>query len=287
MSNNQQTRRNLVKTLGIAITALPIISIIGCGGDNSDTTNADIDTQPTTEPTTGGSSSTETGDWLVGGTELITENYPDDTLFESATACAIALTGSTTEGPCFFSVDTTEDISTGLTGLPMMLCLRLIDSECNPLANHEIAVWHCYTAGVYSGDTTNSEDSSGFAGDFCTSGDNAAQSSTWYRGELITDSNGRVNFKSCFPGWYSGRTIHIHFSVTNNNASLISQFCFDDTLTQDICNNHSEYSGRGTQDTTLSGGRDTVFGSDYEEFQFETQINSDGSLLAYKTIQTS
>jgi hypothetical protein len=68
---------------------------------------------------------------------------------------------------------------------------------------------------------------------------------------------------------------------------VVSQFCFPDAFTTEICTTHTEYSSRGIQDTTLSAGRDTVFGNSYDEFLFDYQQNSDGSLLAYKTIQIS
>ncbi|MBL4766079.1 MAG: intradiol ring-cleavage dioxygenase [Colwellia sp.] len=286
-TSSMQTRRKVLKSLGLTIASIPILGLVACNSSKNETNIANVETtssDTTTLPDT--TSSSETGNWLVGTTDLITDNFPEDTLFETTTACTIALTGSTTEGPCYFAAESSNDISTGISGLPMMLCLQLIDSNCNPLAGYEISVWHCDTQGVYSADTSDSADSSRFAGNFCTGGNKEAEKSTWFRGELITDSNGRVNFKSCFPGWYSGRTIHIHFRVKNNNSdSVISQFCFTDQLTEDICTTHSEYSARGTQDTPLSGGRDTVFGSSYDEFQFNTQQNSDGSLLAYKTIQ--
>ena len=90
--------------------------------------------------------------WLIGGTALITAAYPDDSIFDTGGNCEVNLTGSTTKGPCYFQI-LGEDISEGFTGLPMLLCLRLIDSNCDPLANHTVEVWHCDANGVYSGDT--------------------------------------------------------------------------------------------------------------------------------------
>jgi len=75
------------------------------------------------------------GDWQVGGTDLITVDFPDDSIFESGNACTVSLIDETTLGPCYFEDNTGEDISLGLEGLPMQLCLRLIDSNCEPLAN--------------------------------------------------------------------------------------------------------------------------------------------------------
>lgn len=280
--------------------AIPVAGFIGCGGAGSAgvvTNDADSGTDTSSgsgtysdsgSDTDTGTSSGETGAWAVGGTELITVDYPDDSIFETAAVCTVSLTNSTTLGPCYFQDSTGEDISTGLTGLPMQLCLQLIDSNCQPLANHTIEIWHCDTAGIYSGDTSSSNDSSSFAGSFCTGGDSAASNSSWYRGQLTTDSSGRVNFKTCFPGWYRGRTIHIHFAVSNasSNRQVISQFCFTDALAKEICTTNALYSARGEQDTTLAGGSDSVFPrSGYEDYLLTTEQNSDGTLLAYHTIQ--
>ena len=105
-------------------------------------------------------------------------------------------------------------------------------------------------------------------------------------GVAVTDSGGRVNFASCFPGWYPSRAIHIHFWVkSNNNDQLVSQFDFSDQFCQSICTTHIDYATRGQPATLLA--TDTVFGDDYDQYLFDTQQNSDGSLLAYKRIVIS
>jgi protocatechuate 3,4-dioxygenase beta subunit len=229
-----------------------------------------------------------TDEWASGGTDLITLDYPDDTLFSSAGTCSLVLTERTTEGPCYLGVSEREDISDGQIGLPMMLCMQVVDQDCNPLEGYLVEVWHCNREGIYSGDETQSDDTSTFAGSFCTADDQEAESSTWFRGELTTDSSGRVNFKTCFPGWYSGRTIHIHFRIRLEYGGadyVVSQFCFDDSFCDDICTTHSLYSHRGAQNTPLSGGNDTVFpDTDYEKFMMNTSKNDDGTLLGYKRV---
>lgn len=283
MTRINTPRRKLLYLGGLGLTSLSSTAAVltGCSNstsDTSDTTN-DLTTDPVSEET-----------WASGGTDRITVSYPDDSLFVSNDACAVSLTESTTLGPCYFQDSTGEDISEGLAGLPMQLCLRLIDADCEPLAGYAIEVWHCDTNGVYSGDTSESEAATSFAGDFCTGADESASQSSWYRGMLTTDSNGRVNFKSCFPGWYSGRTIHIHFRVTTPSGieSVISQFCFNDELAREICTTHDLYSARGEQDTTLASGTDTVFpSSDNDNFVLNTQQNTDNTLLAWHTIQVT
>lgn len=287
---NDQSRRRFIKGLGLGLASIPLIGLVACGSssDNTETATSSGSGSSDNGGTSGGSTSGTSTNWATGGTAAMTANFPDDSLFALGTACTVALTKNLTEGPCYFTADTLDDISDAQNGLPMQLCLRVIDASCNPLSGLEVEVWHCDVEGIYSGDTSGSSDSSGFSSSFCTGNNSEALGSKWFRGTQITDSNGRVNFKSCFPGWYSGRTIHIHFRVrNNNNDEVVSQCCFPDTFTAEICTTHADYSSRGIQDTTLSAGRDTVFGSSYDEFLFDYQQNSDGSLLAYKTIQIS
>lgn len=283
-----QSRRSFIKQLGFALATAPLAGIVACGGGSTQTPASSTDTTGGSTGGSTGSSGSGSGTWATGGTAALSANFPADSLFDLGTSCSLALTKALTEGPCYFAVPHRDDISESQVGLPMQLCLRVVDSNCQPLSGLEVEVWHCDVAGLYSGDTSGSSDSGGFNAGFCTGNNSNAQKAKWYRGTQVTDSNGRVNFKSCFPGWYSSRTIHIHFRVrNNNNDQVVSQFCFTDALTQDICTTHANYSGRGIQDTPLASGRDTVFGSSATDFIFSTQQNSDGSLLAWKTIRLS
>lgn len=284
-NNDFTSRRKFIQQLGLAMVSIPMVGLVACGSatDESSTDSSSDSGSGSTGGTSGSSTS-----WASGGTQYLTANFPADSLFDLGSSCTLALTKALTEGPCYFAVTTSDDISKSQTGLPMQLCLRVVDKNCNPVSGLEVEVWHCDVEGIYSGDTSGSADSARFAGSFCTGNDADAVKSKWFRGSQVTDSNGRVNFKSCFPGWYSSRTIHIHFRVKNNNSDqVISQFCFADSLTSEICTTHPNYSARGNQDTTLGSGRDTVYGSNYSDFLFNTARNSDGSLLAWKTIKLS
>ena len=292
-------RRSIIKGL----STLPIIGLIACKSKGqtderemntqvgSETEVADVTAGTEVSMPAGAEAGTSVGDeteveWASGQTNLIEVAYLDDALFDMSNSCALALSTSTTKGPCYFKDETGEDISLGLVGLPMQLCLKLVDADCQPLSNHIIEVWHCDIYGVYSGDLSESRDSDGFATSFCTGDIENAVQSTWYRGQLVSNEQGRVNFKSQFPGWYPGRTVHIHFAVSDveGNSRLISQFCFSDALADEVYTQHPLYRERGGQDTPLS--RDGVFPSSYiEPFIFKTKKNRDGSLLAYQTIK--
>ncbi|MFB2686521.1 intradiol ring-cleavage dioxygenase [Shewanella mangrovisoli] len=274
-------RRTLLKAIGWTLVASPLVGLVGCGSESEESTN---DSSNSNTDAGSGADVTTPSDWASGGTASMTVNFPDTSLFTASGACALALTQSAVEGPCYFQVDNRDDISDAESGLPMQICFQVIDKDCNPLSGLEVEVWHCNVAGVYSGDTSGSADKSRFNSGYCTGNSSKALQSQWFRGTQVTDSEGRVNFKSCFPGWYSGRTIHVHFRIrNNNNDQLVSQLGFSESLTTEICTSHPEYLTRGQQDTSLS--RDNIFGSNYNAFLFNTSQNDDGSLLAWRTLQ--
>lgn len=68
-----------------------------------------------------------------------------------------------------------------------------------------------------------------------------------------SDSNGVVNFTTIYPGWYTGRAVHIHFKIrdalTTNPAQyhFISQFFFNEELTTQV-HAQSPYASKGTRD---------------------------------------
>jgi protocatechuate 3,4-dioxygenase beta subunit len=74
--------------------------------------------------------------------------------------------------------------------------MEYTSSGCSALAGAQVDVWHADAAGVYSDEAVKN-----------TTGQ------TYLRGYQITDSNGVVTFKTVIPGWYSGRTIHIHVMI--------------------------------------------------------------------------
>lgn len=234
------------------------------------------------------SSVPDSGGWLVGGTDLISVDFPDDSLFDEADLCSVALSTATGRGPCYFAIDTGEDISEGLIGLPMQLCLQVVDANCDPVEGLTVEVWHSDIAGNYSGDSSASSNDDDFATELCTNGNEEATNSTWFRGQLTTNASGRVNFKTCFPGWYPGRSWHVHLAISDSSGSrLVSQLGIADGFATEIFTTHELYRDRGDQDTPLQDGSDVVFDSSESESLLRAQQNTDGSLLAYAAIQIS
>ena len=105
------------------------------------------------------------------------------------------LTPEQTEGPYYIDGEKVRrDIREGHPGLKMLLRATVVDaSTCKPIKGAAVDVWHCDAGGAYSG----------------VNGDTG----TFLRGIQRTDAKGLATFVTLFPGWYQGRTTHIHVKV--------------------------------------------------------------------------
>ena len=141
-----------------------------------------------------------------------------------------------TEGPYFLDEmlrrsDIRTEPTTGAVseGVPLRLAFnvsRVDGQECTPVEGAVVDVWQCDAMGIYSG----FRDMNGY---FDTEGQ------TFLRGYQITDPEGRAEFLTIYPGWYRGRTVHIHFKVrtdpdADRGHEFTSQLYFDDALTARI-----------------------------------------------------
>jgi protocatechuate 3,4-dioxygenase beta subunit len=108
------------------------------------------------------------------------------------------LTPEQEEGPFYIDfARVRRSIVEDRPGVPLALTVAVVDSNtCEPIHNAAVDIWHCDALGIYSG-----EPSEGSVG------------KTYLRGIQLTDSNGRVEFTTIYPGQYPGRTTHIHVKV--------------------------------------------------------------------------
>jgi protocatechuate 3,4-dioxygenase beta subunit len=209
--------------------------------------------------------------WATGGTASMWGNYVDP--FTTATSCALIC--ELTLGPCYAETVERKDISEGYTGLPVRLAFQVVNEACEPIEGATVDIWHTSYQGLYSGDD---------AAQMCTDGDADARAHRFFRGVQTTDASGRVDFDSCFPGWYGGRTVHMHFTVRRGGEAYVtSQLFFPSALIQDIFENHPEYSGFGQPDTTNESDN-VLGGTDVDPYLMEYAKMSDGALLAWKRL---
>ena len=166
-----------------------------------------------------------------------------------------------TEGPypLDLSQDATkfrQDITEGRSGLPLNVILTVvnINDGCAPIQNARIDIWHCDKDGVYSG--------------YSQPGANTV-GQTFMRGIQMTDSNGQVEFKTIYPGWYAGRITHIHFQVFLSSVlRATSQMAFPEDVTKSVYTTDL-YKDKG-QNTSVSGNAtDNVFGGSADDLAHE------------------
>lgn len=214
------------------------------------------------------------GQWATGGTQSIARHYPDPFVDSRGLSCALDCEG--TLGPCYAATIERQDISEGRPGLPVRLEFLVVDESCTPMPGISVDIWHVSNTGFYSGDDT------GLDRDIeveCDLVDDDARASRYFRGVQTTDARGRVAFNSCYPGWYPGRAVHIHFILRRGGVKYVtSQLYFPAETNTDVLSNHPEYFGppevNNATDPLIQGGVD--------EFQVERQ--PDGVLLASKVL---
>ncbi len=164
-------------------------------------------------------------------------------LFDESASCSV--TPEETEGPYYFDVDSIRsDIREDREGVLLRLALRVRDAEsCEPIENAVVDIWHCDAVGVYSGFESASTRGPGGGGSGPTDDE------TYLRGAQATNADGIVEFKTVYPGWYVGRTVHIHAKVhLDKKTVLTSQLFFDEKVNAAVYKRapYSQRTGRET-----------------------------------------
>jgi len=145
-----------------------------------------------------------------------------------------------TAGPFYLDTDLVRaDIREGKPGVPLALSFavsRVVENECVPLENAVVDIWHADASGNYSGVGRLADE-------------------RFLRGVQTTDASGQAAFTTIYPGWYRGRTPHIHFKVRSSADSVAayaftSQLFFDDELSRTVYTSVDPYTDRGVMDVT-------------------------------------
>ena len=167
-------------------------------------------------------------------------------LFDDTSACT--LTPQQTEGPFYFDADAIRsDIREDREGVPLRLAIRVRgERSCEPLRNAVVDIWHCDAGGLYSGFEAAS---TGGPGAGPGGGGGPTDEERYLRGAQVTNADGIVEFKTIYPGWYPGRTVHIHAKVHLNRRELLTtQLNFDDAVSAAVFR-RAPYSARTGRDT--------------------------------------
>ncbi|MFT3692189.1 MAG: hypothetical protein QM831_03545 [Kofleriaceae bacterium] len=168
------------------------------------------------------------------------------------------------------------------TGIPLELTFYIYDASngCVAYEGAQVDIWHCNASGVYS--------------DIGAEGTSNQQ---WLRGYQISDASGMVTFKTIVPGWYQGRTTHVHLRIrsTYNNASSTSdgsnttQVFFPQTLVDTIDTTIAPYASEGKNSTTNASDRvytDQTQGQNLMSLAGDTTSGYSASFAIYIPIAT-
>ncbi len=143
-----------------------------------------------------------------------------------------------TENTFFFRQDIRED----RVGVPLRQKIRIVGADnCDPMPNVRVNIWHCDRDGDYSG--------------YAAMG---SEGQTYCRGYQMTDANGECEFVTIFPGWYPGRTTHVHFQVhVSSQYSVVSQWTWPHAAAVEVATTHSALYPEGPD--PLPPSQDGVF----------------------------
>ena len=178
------------------------------------------------------------------------------------------LTPEAEEGPFYFDPKLVRaDITEGKPGAPLKLALQVVEAtDCAAIKDARVDIWHADGLGAYSG--------------FARQATGSTKGQTFLRGTQFTDGDGQVSFATICPGWYPGRTPHIHFKVFLDGGKVLTgQLYFPDPITDRVYAELPPYRER-------KGERDTLNSSDgifRDEGGAQTLVNlkeEDGAYLA-------
>jgi protocatechuate 3,4-dioxygenase beta subunit len=140
-------------------------------------------------------------------------------------------------------------LSGSVTGVPLNLVLTIVSaSNCAPLADYAVYLWHCDAVGNYS---------------LYSSG---VTNQNWLRGVQAADANGVVRFTTIYPGCYSGRCPHLLYEVytTLTAATAVSNKIATSQIAMPLASNNlvyatSAYSASARNQAQITLASDTVF----------------------------
>jgi len=122
-----------------------------------------------------------------------------------------------TEGPYYVEdAAVRRNVTDGKPGVALTLRLTVVNvASCRPIKGAAVEIWQCDASGVYSG----------------VEGDTGM----FLRGVQRTDAKGLALFRTIYPGWYQGRTVHIHTKVhLGGNVVHTGQLYFSDAVTDAV-----------------------------------------------------
>jgi protocatechuate 3,4-dioxygenase beta subunit len=203
----------------------------------------------------------------------VSPQRPTGTAAVAAPACVVR--PPQTEGPYFVDEqlnrsDIRLDPSDGSLQEGVLVRLgfhvsRIAGSACTPLTGAVVDMWQCDALGRYS-------DVQEMNHLFDTRG------KKFLRGSQTTDARGTALFITIYPGWYPGRTVHIHVKIRTDPGARrgfewTSQLYFDEALTDHV-HAQAPYATKGPR--PVKNNRDAIFRSGGRELMLRLTQDAQG-----------
>ena len=164
-----------------------------------------------------------------------------------------------------------RDIVEDRDGVRLQLGIRLTTGGGSDVSDATVEVWQCDALGRYSGFPP-PDDAAVVTAETAPRGEYLADQ-TFLRGRQTTDAAGMVEFHTIYPGWYPGRTVHIHLMVHHGPTTLTSQLYFPDDITDQVLS-RAPYAERPGRDTT--NATDEIFSTGGEPALVDVAPDGDG-----------
>jgi protocatechuate 3,4-dioxygenase beta subunit len=216
-----------------------------------------------------------TADTAVSTVGSLATGTPSTTVFTAADFADLGtcvLLPDLTQGP-YPTVTQIErrDITEGHEGHPLRVGVQIVDSSCAPIPGAVLEIWHCDVDGDYSAY------SDGYTAD------DGGPGTTFFRGSQTANEEGIVEFLTSYPGWYTGRAVHIHAKVHIDDATVLTtQFFFDDAVNNEIFTTDAAYVEHGEPDTTNE--TDNIAGGDPEEQGTLLTVSDDAEISGSRAL---
>lgn len=164
-----------------------------------------------------------------------------------------------------------RDVTEGRSGTALQLGVRVMGADGSPPTAGEVEIWHCDALGRYSGFPP--PDPKAAVSAATAPRTEYLPGETFLRGRQPTDAAGMAEFRTIYPGWYPGRTVHIHLIVHVDDAVLTSQLYFPEAVTDEVYT-RPPYVERPGRDTTNQ--RDEIFPTGGEPAVLDVVATGDG-----------
>jgi protocatechuate 3,4-dioxygenase beta subunit len=241
-TDRRLSRRDVLRLGGVSVAGALLAACANDKSTPSDTATRDTSTPSVANPLA--VDSTAAASVTTDTSAAVADTSTTLPLLTAATFAALGtcrLSPEKTAGP--YPLDEQfdrRDVTEGVPGSPMRLAFRVLDASCKPITDAKVEIWHTDSTGDYSAYIDNG------------GGKDDGPGTTFCRGTQPTNAEGIVEFHTIYPGWYSGRAVHIHLRVHLNDKTVLTSQVFFEPEYMATIYAAAPYADNGLPDTPVT-----------------------------------